>query len=113
MKLQVVNAPKFGEGILQLLINGLMVSVFCPGSEAEQSINKILKSRRKKLKITILPTHGDITITLKSDGGSHDVPVKVSKNVFSLHINDLPINIFKKGSPVHMTMEVLFPNAKY
>ena len=113
MKLEILDAPEFGEGIKKLNINGLLVSVYCPGSECEQSIKTITKSRKKQLKVSFKPVDGEITMKFISDKGEHSEIVKIPKDVLSLHINDLPINIFTKTSKVAAAMQVLFPDVTF
>ena len=129
MQLRIEDAPEFGEGILKLTINSLLVSVFCPGSEAHENVLAATKSRKKNLDISILKCTaepGELNMWLKNERGSKVVPINLPDDVFSLHINGKPINIFRKESivkendkpiskqtPVYLTMQILFPHAKY
>jgi len=116
MELRIENAPEFGEGILKLTINSLLVSAFCPGSEAHNNVLTVTKSTRRNLDVDIRKCYaepGELNMWLKNERGSKVVPIKLPNDVFSLHLNNLPINIFRKGSSVHQAMQVLFPNANY
>ena len=116
MELRIENAPEFGEGILKLTINSLLVSAFCPGSECHNHVLAVTKSTRRNLDIDVRKVFaepGELNMWLENERGRKCVPIKLPNDVFSLHINNLPINIFRKGSPVHQAMQVLFPNANY
>ena len=129
MQLRIEDAPEFGEGILKLTINGLLVSAFCPGSDAHNNVLAVTKSKKKNLAVSILKCTaepGDLNMWFKNERGSKCVPIKLPNDVFSLNINGLPINIFRKESyvlekgkkvmkqtPVYLTMQILFPNATY
>ena len=116
LKLRIEPAPEFGEGTLKLTINSLLVSAFSPGSDAHNNVLTITKSRKKNLDIDIRKAYaepGELNMWLKTETTSKVVPIKLPDDVFVLHINNLPINIFRKESPVHLSMQVLFPHAKY
>jgi len=112
MQLTIENANEFGEGCKKLTINGLLISVFTPGSECEQNLNTIIKKRKKNYKVEIKPVTGEITMLFKNELGESREVLKIPKDVKSLHIDNLPINIFRFGSNVHKNMQLCFPNAK-
>lgn len=116
MELRIENAPEFGEGILKLTINSLMVAAFCPGSEAHNNVLTVTKTKVRNLDIDFRKVYaepGDLNMWLENERGRKCVPIKLPNDVFSMHINNLPINLFRKESEVHQALQVLFPNATY
>ncbi len=116
MQLKIEDAPEFGKSILKLTINNLLISVFCPGSDAHNNVIAAIQSKKKNLDIDIRKVFaepGELNMWLKNERVSKCVPIKLPNDVFSLHINGMPINLFRKNSNVHINMELTFPNAKY
>jgi hypothetical protein len=116
--LQIEPYPEVGEGCLKLTCNGLMISAFTPGSECEANIRLAIKGNRSTNTIEVKPVEGLVTMWLipgDPPDESQKVPrvVEVPRGVYSLHINDLPINVFRLGSNVHMNMQLCFPEATY
>lgn len=116
--LQIEPYPEVGEGCLKLTCNGLMISAFTPGSECEANIRLAIKGNRRTNTIEVKPVEGEVTMWLvpgepPDDNLKHCKVLKVPRDVYSLHINDKPINVFRIGSNVHMNMQLCFPEVVY